>query len=148
MIEIWQVGNTGVRNPMRIHEAFRLYAESNLVGKIRGVAGAVAFTNYLCERGVLNNAPGKDPTGSYGRKWRLVFNKNGFTYGYVGKDGLSQADVGAIDGITPFGKAFLEADTVPAVQEFFLRASAMHMEPLPGGGAFSPLRWTRRPRSR
>ncbi len=142
MIEIWQVGNTGVRNPMRIHEAFRLYAESNLVGKIRGVAGAVAFTNYLCERGVLNNAPGKDPTGSYGRKWRLVFNKNGFTYGDVGKDGLSQADVGTIDGITPFGKAFLEADTVPAVQEFFLRASAMHMEPLPDGGAFSPLRWT------
>lgn len=142
MIEIWQVGNTGVRNPMRIQEAFRLYAESNLVGKIRGVAGAVAFTNYLCERGVLNNAPGKDPTGSYGRKWRLVFNKNGFTYGDVTKDELTQSDFGAIDDITPFGKAFLEADTVPAVQEFFLRASAMHMEPLPDGGAFSPLRWT------
>ena len=142
MIEIWQVGNTGVRNPMRIHEAFRLYAESNLVGKIRGVAGAVAFTNYLCERGVLNNAPGKDPTGSYGRKWRLVFNKNGFTYCDVTKDELTQSDFGAIDDITPFGKAFLEADTVPAIQEFFLRASALHMEPLPDGGAFSPLRWT------
>ena len=142
MIEIWQVGNTGVRNPMRIHEAFRLYAESNLVGKIRGVAGAVAFTNYLCERGVLNNAPGKDPTGSYGRKWRLVFNKNGFTYCDVTKDELTQSDFGAIDDITPFGKAFLEADTVPAIQEFFLRASALLMEPLPDGGAFSPLRWT------
>ena len=65
MIDIWQVGNTGVRNPMRIQEAFRLYAESNLVGKIRGVEGSVALTNYFCERGVLNNAPGKDPTGSY-----------------------------------------------------------------------------------
>ena len=91
MIEIWQVGNTGVRNPMRIQEAFRLYAESNLVGKLRGVSGAVAFTNYLCEKGILNNAPGKDPTGSYGRKWRLVFNKNGFTYD-VAKGGLPQAD--------------------------------------------------------
>ena len=141
MIEIWQVGNTGVRNPMRIQEAFRLYAESNLVGKIRGVPGSVAFTNYLCERGILNNAPGKDPTGSYGRKWRLVFNKNGFTYD-VAKDGMSQVDIGPVDGITPFGKAFLKADTVPAVQECFLRASAMHMEQMPDGESFSPLRWT------
>ena len=38
MIKIWQIGNTGVRNPLRIHEAFRLYAESNLVGVyIRGI---------------------------------------------------------------------------------------------------------------
>ncbi len=141
MIEIWQVGNTGVRNPMRIQDAFRLYAESNLVEKIRGVAGAIAFTNYLCERGILNNAPGKDPTGSYGRKWRLVFNRNGFTYD-VAKDGMSQADIGPVDGITPFGRAFLIADTVPAVQECFLRASAMHMEQMSDGGWFSPLRWT------
>lgn len=141
MIEIWQMGNTGVRNPMRIHEALRLYADSSLVGKIRGVAGAVALTNYLCEKGILHNAPGHDKTGSYGRKWRLVFNKNGFTYDeYSESDGISQAELGPVDGITPFGKAFLEADTVPAVQEFFLRASAMHMEIMPDGGAFSPLR--------
>ena len=143
MIEIWQVGNTGVRNPMRIHEAFRLYAGSGLVGKIRGVAGAVALTNYLCEKGILHNAPGRDTTGSYGRKWRLVFNKNGFTYDeYSEADGISQAELGPVDDITPFGKAFLVADTVPAVQEFFLRASAMHMEKMSDGGTFSPLRWT------
>lgn len=142
MIEIWQMGNTGVRNPMRIHEALRLYADSSLVGKIRGVAGAVALTNYLCEKGILHNAPGHDKTGSYGRKWRLVFNKNGFTYDeYSESDGISQAELGPVDGITPFGKGFLEADTVPAVQEFFLRASAMHMEIMPDGGTFSPLRW-------
>ena len=92
MIAIWQVGNTGVRNPMRIHEAFRLYAESNLVGKIRGVDGAVAFTNYLCEKGILNNAPGRDPTGSYGRKWRFVFNLNGFTYGEADGGDFLQSD--------------------------------------------------------
>ena len=142
MIYIWQVGNTGVRNPMRIQEAFRLYAESNLVGKIRGVEGAVALTNYLCERGVLNNAPGKDPTGSYGRKWRLVFNKNGLTYDVAKASGIRQSDLGPIDGITPFGKSFLEAKTIPAVQECFLRASAMHMEHMSGGTTFSPLRWT------
>lgn len=142
MIDIWQVGNTGVRNPMRIQEAFRLYAESNLVGKIRGVEGSVALTNYFCERGVLNNAPGKDPTGSYGRKWRLVFNKNGLTYDVVKASGVRQSDLGPIDCITPFGRSFLDAKTIPAVQECFLRASAMPMEDMSGGTTFSPLRWT------
>ena len=127
---------------MRIQEAFRLYAESNLVGNIRGVEGAVALTNYLCERGVLNNAPGKDPTGSYGRKWRLVFNKNGLTYDVVKAPGIRQSDLGPIDGITPFGRLFLGAKTIPAVQECFLRASAMPMEHMSGVTTFSPLRWT------
>ena len=127
---------------MRIQEAFRLYAESNLVGNIRGVEGAVALTNYLCGRGVLNNAPGKDPTGSYGRKWRLVFNKNGLTYDVVKAPGIRQSDLGPIDGITPFGRLFLGAKTIPAVQECFLRASAMPMEHMSGVTTFSPLRWT------
>ncbi len=143
MIKIWQIGNTGVRNPLRIHEAFRLYAESNLVGRIRGVEGSVAFMNYLCEKGVLANEQGKDKTGSYGRKWRLMFNANGFTYQEVRKGmGFSQADIGPVDEITPFGRAFLAAETVSAIQEFFLRSLSMHMEPMDDGRSFSPLRWT------
>ena len=142
MIAIWQVGNTGVRNPMRIHEAFRLYAESNLVGKIRGVDGAVAFTNYLCEKGILNNAPGRDPTGSYGRKWRFVFNLNGFTYCEADGGDFLQSDIGPVDAITPFGRSFLAADSVPSIQEFFLRSLAMRMTPIGSGCTFSPLRWT------
>lgn len=142
MIKIWQVGNTGVRNPMRIHEAFQLYAGSNLVGKIRGVDGAVAFTNYLCEKGILNNAPGKDPTGSYGRKWRFVFNLNGFTYCEAKGMEFSQSDIGPVDTITPFGRSFLSADSVPSMQEFFLRAMSMRMTHSGAGCTFSPLRWT------
>lgn len=143
MIKIWQVGNTGVRNPLRIHEAFRLYASSHLVGKIRGVNGAVALMRYLCEKGILANAQGRDETGSYGRKWRLMFNTNGFTYREVtGGMGFTQSDIGPVDTITPFGRQFLAAEAVPAIQEFFLRALSMHMETMDGGGAFSPLRWT------
>ena len=143
MIKIWQVGNTGVRNPLRIHEAFRLYASSHLVGKIRGVDGAVALMHYLCEKGVLANAQGRDETGSYGRKWRLMFNTNGFTYREVtGGMGFTQSDIGPVDTITPFGRQFLAAEAVPAIQEFFLRALSMHMEPMGSGCTFSPLRWT------
>ena len=143
MIDIWFVGNTGVRNPLRIQDGLKVYADSNLVGKIRGVSGAVSLMNLLCQKGILNNEAGKDATGSYGRKWRLVFNLNGFTYDAVNSsDGFTQEDIGPIDGITPFGYTFLKADTVPAVQECFLRAMSMKMKPLGNGKFFSPLCWT------
>lgn len=139
MIKIWQIGNTGVRNPMRIQDALRVYADSNLVGKIRSVTGSNALMRLLHSKGVLNNQPGNDSSGSYGRKWRLVFNKNGFTYNLPVR-GQSHSD--PVDELTPFGKTFLEATTVPAIQECFLRSMSMMMEPLESGKAFSPLRWT------
>ena len=143
MIKIWQIGNTGARNPMRIQEALREYSASSLVGKIRGVAGSIAFMQLLHSKGVLNNQQGCDNTGSYGRKWRLVFNKNGFTYNEVRKGAtFTQSEIGEVDTLTPFGKTFLQASTVPAIQECFLRSMSMMMEPLDSGGTFSPLRWT------
>ena len=143
MIDIWQLGNTGVRNPMRMQDALRVYVESNLVGKIRGVAGSVAFMNLLHEKGLLNNQPGKDSSGSYGRKWRLVFNQNGFTYEEaLKKSPYTQEDLGVVDCLTPFGRTFLSATTVSDVQECFLRSMSMMMEPLPSGRFFSKLRWT------
>jgi len=143
MIDIWLLGNTGVRNPLRIQDALRVYSESNLVGSIRGVAGSVAFMNLLHEKGVLKNQPGKDGTGSYGRKWRLVFNQNGFTYEEVlKKASYNQSELGPADHLTPFGKTFLAATTVPAVQECFLRSMSMMMEPLASGKFYSKLRWT------
>jgi len=143
MIEIWQIGNTGVRNPMRIQDALRAYSESSLVGNIRGVPAEIAFMMYLGNKGVLNNEPGRDPSGSYGRKFRLLFNKMGFCYTSAkGLFGVSQSDIGDVDTLTPFGKAFLQADTVPAVHEFFARAMSVRMENLPEDKSFSPLRWT------
>lgn len=143
MTDIWFVGNTGVRNPLRIQDGLRVYAQSSLVGRIRGVPGARALMRLLSERGVLNHDQGRDATGSYGRKWRLVFNLNGFTYPCVEPgDGFEQSQLGPVDALTPFGAAFLAADTVPAVQECFLRAMSVPMKPLGGGRYFSPLRWT------
>lgn len=143
MVEIWFVGNTGVRNPLRIQDGLKVYAESNLIGKIRGVPGAVALMRLLCDKGILHNDPTRDATGSYGRKWRLVFNLNGFTYSAVDNEAdYSQEDVGPIDEITPFGYTFLQADTVPAIQECFLRAMSMKMRPIDDKRCFSPLCWT------
>jgi len=96
MMEIWQIGNTGVRNPMRIQDALRAYSESELVGNIRGKPAEIALMVYLGNKGILNNESGRDPTGSYGRKFRLLFNKMGFCYTSArGLSGLSQSDIGA-----------------------------------------------------
>lgn len=44
--------------------------------------------------------------------------------------------------ITPFGRAFLKADTYPAVQECYLRALSVEQFAMPDGNSyFSPLRW-------
>lgn len=139
----WNIGNTGVRNPMRIQDALKAYAESSLVGKVRNRSGEIALMLYLGQKGLLNNQPGKDPSGSYGRKFRLMFNKMGFTYNDAAKfKDVKQSDLGNLDELTPFGMDFPKADTVPAIQEFFLRALSVRMESLDSGGCFSPLRWT------
>ena len=143
MGKIWLIGNTGVRNPMRIQDAFRIYSESGFVGNIRGVEREIAFMRHLAANGILNNEQGRDPSGSYARKFRLMFNKMGFAYGDErAYPGVSQDDIGPIDGVTPFGRSFLNAETVPAVQEFFIRAQSVRLTEAEGGRLFSPLRWT------
>ena len=141
MIDIWQIGNNGVRNPLRLQDAFRVYSESNMVGKIRGRDVEINFGNYLAKKDILSNKNDKD--GTYGRKFRFLFNINGLTYRKVDvRSGYEQADLGPIDEITPFGRKFLQASTVPAVQECFLRAMSMKTKKIDDNRSFSPLCWT------
>lgn len=140
-IKIWLVGNTGLRNPNRIQEGFAVYANSPFVGNLRD-ENEVAFMNYLNEKGIIQNEEGKDESGSHARKWRLMFARNGFIYPQVKKKDGRQEDIGALDEITPFGQAFLKADTYPAAQECYLRAMSVEQYPMPDGKQFfSPLRW-------
>ncbi len=140
-IKIWLVGNTGLRNPNRIHEGFSVYANSPFVGNLRD-ENEVAFMNFLNEKGIIQNEDGKDESGSHARKWRLMFARNGFIYPQVKKKEGKQEELGALDDITPFGRAFLKADTYPAVQECYLRAMSVEQFLMPDGKQyFSPLRW-------
>lgn len=140
-INIWLVGNTGLRNPNRIQEGFSVYANSPFVGNLRD-ENEVGFMNFLNEKGIIQNEDGKDESGSHARKWRLMFAKNGFIYPQVKKKDGRQEDLGALDDITPFGRSFLNADTYPAVQEYYLRAMSVEQFPIPDGTHyFSPLRW-------
>ena len=141
-IDIWLVGNTGLRNPNRIKDGFAVFAESSFVGNLRGRENDIAFMNLLNEKGIIQNEGGKDESGSHARKWRLMFSKNGLIYPKLDKKYGEQAALGKMDDITPFGRVFLKADTYPAVQECFLRAMSVEQFPLAGESSyFSPLRW-------
>ena len=140
-IEIWQVGNTGLRNPNRIQEGFKAFANSPYVGNLRK-ENEVDFMKFLNTQGIIQNEDGKDTSGSHARKWRLMFSKNGFIYPQVKKKDGSQEELGKVDDITPFGRNFLKADTYPAVQECYLRAQSVEQFAMPDGKSyFSPLRW-------
>lgn len=142
-INIWLLGNTGVRNPWRIQEGLKIYANSSIVGELRGVENALKFRNILAEANIIETDNSKDETGSIGRKWRLAFNQFGFTYPEVKeKFGFSQVDIGPVDCITPIGRAFINADTVSSMQECFLRALTVPMQPLNAEVNFSPFRWS------
>jgi hypothetical protein len=141
-IDIWQVGNNGLRNPNRIQEGFIAFSNSAYVGNLRGKENDIGFMNLLNEKGIIQNKSGKDKTGSHARKWRLMFSKNGFIYPQVRRQDGEQEKLGKLDDITPFGRVFLKADTYPAVQECYLRAMSVEQFPMPDGKQyFSPLRW-------
>ena len=141
-IDIWLVGNTGLRNPNRIQEGFSVFANSSFVGNLHGKENEIGFMNLLNEKGIIQNESGKDESGSHARKWRLMFAKNGFIYPQVKKKDGDQGELGHLDDITPFGRTFLKADTYPAVQECYLRALSVEQFAMPDGNSyFSPLRW-------
>ena len=141
-IDIWLVGNTGLRNPNRIQDGFKVFAGSPFVGNLHGKDNEIGFMNLLNEKGIIQNEEGKDESGSHARKWRLMFAKNGFIYLQIKKKDGMQEDLGPVDNITPFGRMFLKADTYAAVQECYLRAMSVEQFPMPDGKRyFSPLRW-------
>lgn len=141
-IDIWLIGNTGMRNPWRIPSGFKVYVESNQVGRLREPKDQQAFKKILAESGEIGGDPNKDKDASITRKYRLMFNKYGFTYPEINlKDGFKQEELGAIDGLTPAGNAFYHADTIQAQQECFLRGLIVPMEELDAQTTYSPLLW-------
>lgn len=142
-IDIWMIGNTGMRNPWRIPEGFKIYVESDQVGNIRTKEEQQAFKRLLAYKGVIGGDPNKDKDASIARKYRLVFGKYGFTYPEVtAKDGFSQDDLGPVDAITPLGNVFYNATIKAMQEECFLRGLMVPMEEIDATTSFSPLLWT------
>ncbi|MBC3871144.1 AlwI family type II restriction endonuclease [Undibacterium oligocarboniphilum] len=142
----WHLGNTTVRSPFRLRDGLVALSTSSLQGNLRGEEQERAFRRLLGEHGIVEL--GDDDTYSVGRKWRSALNKLGFLYPEVPPaSGIPQGEVGPIDMITPNGWRLIRADTVPAMQECFLRALAAHYIPSAlerkfDFSVFSPLRHT------
>lgn len=120
MIKIWTLGNTGLRSASRVLEGLRAYALSPIVGDIHG-DNEVELERILYNAGLIGNFD-KDSDGTYGRKWRLAWCRNGFIYAQVKqKDGFSQEDIGHADDITPLGRRYIGVTTLEANQDLFLR---------------------------
>ncbi|WP_124949383.1 AlwI family type II restriction endonuclease [Sulfuriferula thiophila] len=142
----WHLGNTTVRSPFRLRDGLVALSTSSLQGNLRGQEQEIALRRLLGEHGIVEL--GEDETYSVGRKWRSALNKLGFLYPEVPPaSGIPQSEIGPIDMITPNGWRLIRADTVPAMQECFLRALAAHYIPSAlerkfDFAVFSPLRHT------
>jgi AlwI restriction endonuclease len=142
----WHLGNTTVRSPFRLRDGLVALSTSSLQGNLRGQEQEIALRRLLGEHGIVEL--GDDDTYSVGRKWRSALNKLGFLYQEVlPASGIPQSEIGPIDMITPNGWRLIRADTVPAMQECFLRALAAHYIPSAlerkfDFAVFSPLRHT------
>ncbi|MCL1809654.1 MAG: AlwI family type II restriction endonuclease [Clostridiales bacterium] len=134
-----------MRSAMRLRDGLIALAYSPLQGNMRGQKGDEEFRTLLGEHGVVSL--GEDQSNSVGRKWRSALEKLGFLYPEIPRStGINQTDVGTIDTITPSGRRLIDSETVPAMQECFLRAlAAQHIESTDTNGNsiwFSPLRHT------
>lgn len=142
----WYLGNTTVRSPFRLREGLVALSMSPIQGNLRGREQEIALRRLLGAHGIVEL--GDDETYSVGRKWRSALNKLGFLYPEIpAASGITQAEIGQIDAITPNGWRLIRADTVPAMQECFLRALAAHYIPSAlernfDFSVFSPLRHT------
>ena len=126
-MKLWHLGNTTVRSPFRLREGLIALSNSGLQGNLRGKENEKAFGNLLNENNVVQLSSTGDITYSIGRKWRSALTKLGFLYPQMPKrSGIAQEAIGIPDTITPNGRRLIAANTVPAMQECFLRSLSAH----------------------
>lgn len=160
---LWHIGNTTVRTPYRLREALLALKNSEFHGNLMGTDREEGFARLLNQRGVLKaeriNRGGGVNFGDLGRKWRSALGQLGFTAMHLSQGlrgnvdpqfELLIPDFPGLSGrpyeITPNGHRLIEADTVAAQQECFLRALAAYripskFEPRYKCARFSPLRF-------
>ena len=147
-LRLWRLGAAEIPNPYKLANGLGLIVELRAKGihNYDNQQNLATLGDTLVLHGIVEL--GNDDTYSVGRKWRSALNKLGFLYPEVPPaSGIPQSEIGPIDMITPNGWRLIRADTVPAMQECFLRALAAHYIPSAlerkfDFAVFSPLRHT------
>jgi len=144
----WYLGNTTVRSPFRLRDGLIALANSPLGGRIKGKDNEIAFARVLHNAGVVNIVRLDADVSDLGRKWRAALSQLGFIYPEIPtREKIRQAELGEPFSITPNGRRLIAADTVPGMQECFLRSLAAYYIPSVlernyKFNVFSPLRHT------
>jgi hypothetical protein len=145
-IRPWHFGNTTVCSPFRLREGLIALAKSPLGRKLKGKDQESKFAWVLHNSGVENiSIPDGDVSGM-GRKWCSAMNKMGFLYPELpASAGITPNKLGDPFAITNNGQQLIEATSVSAMQECFLRSmAAIYIPSLLERGysfsIFSPLR--------
>lgn len=143
---LWHFGNTTLRSPFRLRDGLVALGTSNLPGNLHGKEQESAFAWLLAKHEIVNILRGeKVDVSDMGRKWRSALTKLGFVAPEIDAKHAMPADLAAADTITENGRNLIAADSVPAMQECFLRSLAAYVIPNPAESyafstPFSPLR--------
>ena len=132
MRRVWDFGNTTVRNPNRLRDGLVILA-NEFQGKLQGKIAEAKFSKRLSEEGIIKTS-GSQPDW-FGRKWRSAFVKLGFiTNKFRGelverfkKVENSLGLKGEAYELTPAGKLLIQANSLGAIEDVFLRQLA-HLE--------------------
>ncbi len=134
MANIWNLGNTTLRNPNRIIEGLKIFSKS-FQGAVHGEDEEIAFAKALVENGIVDS----ESTGEYeaflARKWRSAFVKLGFVTNTSFKYGDIKFDHTELHNyldsftsedskkyvLTPVGQRLVNAQTTGEIDDIYLR---------------------------
>ena len=149
MLEVWNFGNTTVRNPNRIEIGLKLFA-NEFQGRLTGDDAEINFANRLIEEDVVSSESEGDKAAWLARKWRSVLTKLGFATNKnyrLGQHRFTPRNLADIKPelnlqgfnyeLTPSGNNLLRADSLAAIHDVYLRQLLAHEVPNPIESNFS-----------
>jgi hypothetical protein len=146
MANSWHIGNTTVRTPYRLRDALIVLAHSEYHGNLVGKSRESGFARLLHEKEILKaeriDQDDSQDVSDLGRKWRSALAQLGFVIQHLTRRHQKGMDPKYKDFIkehpdfsgipyelTPNGINLINANTIPAQQECFLRALAAYRIP-------------------
>ena len=146
MTQAWHIGNTTVRTPYRLRDALIALAHSEYHGNLVGKDRESGFARLLHEKEILKaeriDQDDSQDFSDLGRKWRSALAQLGFVIQHLTRGHQKGIDPkykvfikehpvfsGIPYEVTPNGINLINADTIPAQQECFLRALVAYRIP-------------------
>jgi AlwI restriction endonuclease len=146
MANSWHIGNTTVRTPYRLRDALIALAHSEYHGNLVGKSRESGFARLLHEKEILKaeriDQDDSQDFSDLGRKWRSALAQLGFVIRHLTRGHQKGIDPKYKDFIkehpdfsgipyevTPNGINLINANTIPAQQECFLRALVAYRIP-------------------